>query len=138
MLDEFIHHGAEISLLRDLWRWQHPIADDPVHERVIRGDPAALGALELGRATADLVDQAAAYARWDLVVGLVQGGAPISTTGRTALHLAAGAGELEVVTILLDHGADPTATDPQFHATPLQWAEFLRHPEVAAFLRDRG
>ncbi len=22
MLDEFIHHGAEISLLRDLWRWQ--------------------------------------------------------------------------------------------------------------------
>ena len=25
MLDEFIHHGAEIALLRDLWRWQHPV-----------------------------------------------------------------------------------------------------------------
>ena len=23
MLDEFIHHGAEIALLRDLWRWQN-------------------------------------------------------------------------------------------------------------------
>ena len=22
MLDEFVHHGAEISLLRDLWHWQ--------------------------------------------------------------------------------------------------------------------
>ena len=31
MLDEFIHHGAEIGLLRDLWRWQHTtVADDPL------------------------------------------------------------------------------------------------------------
>ena len=139
MLDEFIHHGAEISLLRDLWRWQqHTVDDDPIVERVIRGDASVLDELGEAGATSDLVDHAAAYGRWDIVVGLVERGAPIATTGRTPLHVAAGAGELEVVKLLLEHGADPTATDPEFHARPVQWAEFLRHPEVVAFLTDPG
>lgn len=139
MLDEFIHHGAEIALLRDLWRWQNTtVADDPQVERVIRGDQGVLDALDVGNASSDLVDRAASYGRWDLVIGLVQRGAPISATGRTPLHLAAGAGELDVVKALLDHGADPAATDPEFHATPLQWAEFLRHPAVAEHLRRRA
>ncbi len=39
VLDEYIHHGSEIGLLRDLWRWQRgTIHDDPLMERVIRGD----------------------------------------------------------------------------------------------------
>ena len=136
MLDEFIHHGAEIALVRDLWRWQHTVADDARIEQVIRGDAGVLDALDVGSATTDLVDRAAGYGRWDLVVGLVERGAPIRATGRTPLHLAAGAGELEVVKALLDHGADPSATDPEFHATPLQWAQFLHHPAVAAHLAD--
>jgi hypothetical protein len=138
MLDEFIHHGAEISLLRDLWRWQNTIvADDPRVERVIRGDASVLDELGDEIPTAALVDQAAAYGRWALVIGLVQRGAPITTTGRTPLHLAAGAGELDVVKTLLDHGADPTVTDPVFHATPSQWAAFLRHPAVVEYLAER-
>lgn len=136
MLDEFIHHGAEIALVRDLWRWQHTVADDARIEQVIRGDAGVLDALDVGSATTDLIDRAAGYGRWDLVVGLVERGAPIRATGRTPLHLAAGAGELEVVKALLDHGADPSATDPEFHATPLQWAQFLHHPAVAAHLTD--
>jgi hypothetical protein len=138
MLDEFIHHGAEIALLRDLWRWGHTaVVADPRLERVIRGDALVLDEFDGEIPTADLVDQAAAYGRWDLVIGLVQRGAAVSTSGRTALHLAAGAGELEVVTALLDHGADPAVTDPVFHATPLQWAEFLRRRKVAAYLIER-
>ena len=136
MLDEFIHHGAEIALLRDLWRWQHPVADDPIREAIIRGDASVLDSLDGASVGPELVDEAAAYARWDLVLGLLAAGAPFSPTGRTALHLAAGAGELDVVKVLLDHGADPTVQDPQFHATPLQWAEFLRRPAVVAHLRD--
>jgi len=139
MIDEFIHHGAEIALLRDLWRWQNTtVADDPQVERVIRGDSMVLDEFDLETPTSDLVDQAASYGRWDLVIGLVQRGAPTNNTGRTPLHLAAGAGELEVVKTLLEHGADPAATDPEFHATPLQWAEFLRRPLVAEYLIERA
>jgi hypothetical protein len=29
MLDEFVHHGAEISLLRDLWYWKHQTMEMP-------------------------------------------------------------------------------------------------------------
>jgi hypothetical protein len=137
MLDEFIHHGAEIAVLRDLWRWQRTIVDDPRIERVIRGDAGVLDGFDPATATSDLVDHAAAYARWGLVVGLVQRGAPFSTTGRTPLHLAAGAGELDVVKVLLDHGADATVKDPEYRATPRQWADFLQHPRVAEYLRER-
>ena len=139
MLDEFVHHGAEVALLRDLWRWQHTtVAGDPLVDRIVRGDPTVLDEFDEERPTSDLVDHAAAYGRWDLVVGLVERGAPIATTGRTPLHLAAGAGELDVVKTLLEHGADPTVTDPEFRATPQQWADFLRHPAVAAYLEERA
>jgi hypothetical protein len=137
MLDEFIHHGAEIALLRDLWRWQRTtVADDPRVERVIRGDPTVLDELGDEDLSADVVDHAARYGRWDLVVGLVQRGAPVPRTGRTPLHLAAGAGELDVVKSLVAHGADPTVTDPDFQATPRQWAAFLRHRAVADYLAE--
>ena len=71
MLDEFIHHGAEIALLRDLWRWQkETAADDPIVERIIRGDLTVLAAFDHEPPTADLIDHAAAYGRWELVTGL--------------------------------------------------------------------
>ena len=138
MLDEFIHHSAEIAVLRDLWRWQRTVSADPVVERVMRGDLTVLDAFDEEPPPADLVDQAASYGRWDLVIGFVERGAPISTTGRTPLHVAAGAGELAVVKLLLDHGADPEAKDPEFHATPRQWAEFLRHPPVVELLAEHA
>ena len=62
----------------------------------------------------------------------------MSTTGRTPLHVAAGAGELGVVKLLLEHGADSEARDPEFHATPLQWAEFLHHPAVVDHLAEHA
>lgn len=137
MLDEFIHHGAEIALLRDLWRWQHPVFDDALRERVARGDRTVLADAS-ARSRPGLIDHAAAYGRWELVAGLVEVGAPFAATGRTALHLAAGAGELEVIDLLVAHGAGIDAVDPDFHATPAQWASFLGHPEAAARLGELG
>ena len=78
MLDELIHHGSELALLRDLWRWQHSVDEDPVVEQVMRGEMRVLDAFADQPPPAALVDLAAAYARWDLVVGLLERGAPVS------------------------------------------------------------
>jgi hypothetical protein len=136
MLDEFVHHGSEVAVLRDLWRWQRPVVDDHLAERVVRGDMAVLDELDGadGATLGALLDHAVRYGRWELVIALVERGAPVPTTGPTPLHLAAGAGEVAAVRVLLDHGADPAATDPEFRATPLQWARFLHQPAVVDLL----
>jgi hypothetical protein len=136
MLDEFVHHGAEVSLLRDLWRWQRPLGVDGPTELVMRGDAAVLDQLEglTEHQASELVRVAASYARWDLVTALVDAGVPVDAGGQTSLHLAAGAGELDVVRTLVEHGADPTAEDPGFQANPAVWARFLHHDEVATWL----
>ena len=138
MLDEFIHHGAEISLLRDLWRWQHPLDDEALSERARRGDLSLVDEIDrLDDATAsELMRTAASFARWDLVTGLAVGGVPIPATGRTPLHLAAGAGELDVVETLVAHGADTHAEDPDFHAPAAVWAAYFDRGDVAAWLTE--
>ncbi len=132
MLDEFVHHGAEIATLRDLWRWQHPLVGDGNTDRVMRGDMTIVNDPAFVPSTAHL-DVAAQYGRWDLLVELVRRGAPMRSSGKTPLHLAAGAGELDVVKTLLECGADPNARDPEFNATPRQWGEFLRHPHLVEY-----
>lgn len=140
MLDEFIHHGAEVSLLRDLWRWQYPLGVDGAEERAIRGDLSLADEVEdLDAAVASgLLGTAAAYARWDLVTALVTAGVALPVGGRTPLHLAAGAGELAVVQLLVERGADLAARDPEFDAPPVEWARFLRQPHVVAWLEEQS
>jgi uncharacterized damage-inducible protein DinB len=136
MLDEFIHHGAEVSLMRDLWRWQHPLGVDAETERAMRGDLSLLdelGAID-GEAASELMRVAAAYARWALVTGLLDAGVAVPDGGRTPLHLAAGAGELDVVQQLVERGADLRARDPEFDAPAIEWARFLRQPHVVEWL----
>jgi ankyrin repeat protein len=102
----------------------------------MRGDLTLLDEIDGASFPPDLLDRAAAYGRWDLVHGLLDRGAPLSTEGQTALHTAAGAGEVELVRALLTAGADAGLRDPTFRATPRQWAEFLNHPDAAALLPD--
>jgi len=56
---------------------------------------------------------------------------------RTALHLAAAEGHLDVVTYLMNAGADVSACD-RWGATPLEDAIRGQHDGVAALLRSRG
>jgi len=50
-------------------------------------------------------------------------GGPGHGVGTTALHHAAESGHVEVIEVLLAAGADPTAEDELYHATPAGWAE---------------
>ncbi len=56
----------------------------------------------------------------------------------TPLHNAAWAGNLELVRVLLELGADPAVREPNHRGTPLDWADYNGQHEVAAFLRAHG
>lgn len=60
---------------------------------------------------------------------------PDGAGGVTPLHRAAYAGDLEVVRLLVELGADPTRLDPEHRSTPLGWAEHAGSEEVADYLR---
>jgi len=59
---------------------------------------------------------------------------PSDQEWETALHAAAGNGDAEMVGLLLELGADPSATDCRFQATAAQWAEHFGHHALAARL----
>ena len=56
---------------------------------------------------------------------------------RTALHVAASEGHVQLVNLLLDAGANPNRSD-RWGGSPLDDAQRHRHPVVAATLRARG
>lgn len=118
-IDEVIHHGAEVALMRDLYR-------DMVHPP--SREPAA-------------VVDAAANGYWSEVCVLVEAGADVNATrpddhNRTALHHAAAAAPLSVIRRLVERGADLSAKDTQFDADPSGWAEYFDRPDVVDYLRS--
>ena len=61
---------------------------------------------------------------------------PVTHAHSTPLHQAALAGHIEVVRLLVNHGARLDLEDTIFHGTPLGWAEHGGQSEVANFLRS--
>jgi uncharacterized damage-inducible protein DinB len=118
MLDEVIHHGAETALMRDLYRAQVT----PTH-----GAPAT-------------VLEAASGGYWADVRSLVDRGCAVieqDESGRTALHFAAAAAPGDVVRLLIARGADVSARDVVFGATPRGWAEYFDRTDIAELLADQ-
>ena len=58
--------------------------------------------------------------------------------GETILMTAARTGMVEVLTLLLDHGADLKAREKWFGETALMWAAAENHPEAVKLLVARG
>lgn len=110
-LDEVIHHGAEIGVLRDLYRAQGV-------------EPPAM----------TTVADAAANGRWDLVVEMASNGADVTGGAFSALHLAVSTGNIDIVRLLVAKGADLSATDAEYSMTPLQWAEWFENDEAISLL----
>jgi len=141
---EAMAHGAEMCLLRDLYRAQRQ-RRDPVVAVALGGAAADLERLlRLDGGLGDLPDrdptllvELAGLGRWDAVRSLVERGFPVTVAaddGSTALHHAAANGTPDDARLLLDRGADPTAVDGRFGMTPAGWADYLGHPELAALL----
>lgn len=135
ILDEVIHHGAEIGVLRDIYRAQR--AHDPVVTALLRGDDVSDEAVDAARKQhPDLVLRAAATAYWDAIPRLIELGFGIQgREGRTPLHHAAAEGRLDLVKLLIDAGADVNVMDPVYQATPEVWAQFFSRQEAADVLR---
>lgn len=58
--------------------------------------------------------------------------------GWTGLHHAARSGHLEVLRVLLGHGADPNAREAGDNTSPLHWAAANRHVDIARELLGAG
>jgi hypothetical protein len=123
ILDELIHHGAEVGTVRDFYHGTHP-------------DNRFTGKLTPGERPA-LLAEAAAARHWELIPELADQGFDLNaktTSGRTAAHLAAGTGNLELLRFLVERGADLSITDGQFQADVLGWAKWFQQTEAIKYL----
>ena len=152
-------HMDVVSLLVDAGAfWEHDQVDELV-ATAMAGDRATVNRLLTGdpglreRAIERCPDQlvrAAEQDSYEAVALLIELGFDVNARPRTApLHEAAMRGNLAVIRLLLDHGADPNIHDTGYHATPAGWAEHhgqreaqhvlqaLGHPEPSTRLTDQ-
>lgn len=132
---ELIHHGAEISLLRDLYLAKK--LAQPVVQSLLRGAAAeAPGDLsEIRAAHPDLLSQAAQLGSEAGVRLLVERGFDVNAdVTRPALHSAAATGNVAMCQLLVELGADLSKRDDAWHETPLGWARWCKHDEAIAYL----
>lgn len=138
ILDEVIHHGAEIGVLRDLYRAQR--SQDADVAALLRGQEISGSVLDEVRSRRpDLVLYAAAMASWDAIPRLLELGFGVEgREGRTPLHHAAAEGRIDIIEALIDAGADVTARDPIYRATPSEWAAYFGRSEAVEFLGKKA
>jgi ketosteroid isomerase-like protein len=97
-------------------------ADPSVRERAIERRP-------------DQLVRAAGQDSYDPVALLIELGFDVNARPRTApLHEAAMRGNLPVIRLLLDHGANPNVHDTAYDATPAGWADHHGHREAQQLL----
>jgi hypothetical protein len=132
--------GRDSSLVRGCLANGQPDAAEylarrgaPVHlvEAAGLGDRDRVGRLAAGASTPQLLEalsMACAYGRVRVVEFLLEHGVDVNAEmrgfgeGHTALHSSAYQGHLDVVALLLRHGAHVDVVDKTWHTTPLTWA----------------
>jgi len=140
-------HMDVVSLLVDAGAsWEHDDVDalvaaamagdrDTVN-RLLAADP---GARERAiKRRPDQLVRAAEQSSYEAVALMIELGFDVNARPRTApLHEAAMYGNLEIIRLLLDHGADPNLHDSAYDATPAGWAEHHGQHEAQQLLEAR-
>ena len=137
-----------VSLLVDAGAsWEHDLVDELIAtamagdhralERLLASDPG-LRERAVERCPDQLV-RAAEQNSYDAVAVLIELGFDVNARSRTApLHEAAMRGNLDIIRLLLEHGADPNVRDLGYEATPAGWAEHFGHSEAQRHLAALG
>jgi ketosteroid isomerase-like protein len=137
-------HMDIVSLLVDAGAsWEHDQVDELI-ATAMSGDPAGVERLLAAdpglreRAIERCPDQlvrAAEQNSYDAVAALIDLGFDVNARSRTApLHEAAMRGNVRVIRLLVDHGADPSIHDTGYDATPAGWAEHHGQHEAQQLL----
>ena len=110
------------------------MAGDRDHvDRLLAGDPG-VRERAIERRPDQLV-RAAGADSYEAVAQLIELGFDVNARPRTApLHEAAMRGNLQVIRLLLAHGADPDVRDTGYDATPAGWAEHHGQREARQLL----
>lgn len=106
--------------------------------RLLSQDPDAL---QPGCRWGNLIIRASEHGSAAMVETLLRNGALVNirdnpktsvdnTAGYTPLHAAAWNGNLSVIPVLLNHGADVCAREEKYHGTPAGWADYAGHKEA--------
>jgi ketosteroid isomerase-like protein len=123
--------------------WEHDHVDELIAtamsgdrdavERLLATD-AGLRERAIERSPDQLV-RAAEQDSYDAVALLLELGFDVNARPRTApLHEAAMRGNMQVVRLLLEHGADPNLRDTGYDATPAGWAQHHEQPDAYRLL----
>ncbi|EXG81889.1 ankyrin repeat domain-containing protein [Cryptosporangium arvum] len=135
--DYLLAHGAEppppdpvADLIAAVFRGENATAPADVVARAVRERP---GLVVWAAAAAPAAVERLVELGFD-VNALGRADAPVEQEWETALHHAAGAGDVDLTRRLLALGADPGVRDRRFDATPLDWARHLNRAATAELL----
>jgi ankyrin repeat protein len=142
-------HPRTAELLLRLGASKALTPDQAVVAAVFTGDPVNTASVPAAVASRPgLVAWAANLGQQDAVRRAVELGWDVNRAARTdvpsdqqwetGLHAAAGNGDVAMVRLLLELGADPTIKDCRFEALPAQWAEHFGHVAVVELLSGRS
>jgi ankyrin repeat protein len=132
-----LQHGAKVRLPAAFGLRKLDIADE-----LIAPDPELL---KPGHRWGELISIACTHSHDDVLEAIIARGASVhlrvnsrafGTKNYTPLHEAAWYGNLDAIRVLLRHGAEPSARDDTYRATPMEWARHANRTEAVELFQS--